>query len=1056
MNYKKESPFQPAEVLVVEASAGAGKTYELAKRYLNLLINPGLKADEIPLKSILAITFTNKATVEMKERILDDLKRLAFDEFGNDVKKRDDLYQSLGTDVKAIQQKASQIMDFIIRDYDLFQVQTIDSFINALLTGCALHINRTAGFSIKDTPDKHMTYSLDFLIEESARNKDTRETLEKFVKQYLSASKNAGWFPKKEIFDQMLELYRLSNIYGLPFNQAKDDYSAVIKLKKEILKRFEELAKARPEGQNKTTTNKISKLLEKSEYFHLADLPFFNKYPGPPMNKGHEAPEEYIKQWRGIIPLTQRLAETEANAKYPVYTSLFNLILEPFARIAGKEDVLFLSELNSKAAGIIGNEQVGIAELYYRLATRFRHYLLDEFQDTSELQWRNLKMMIDDALGSGGSLFYVGDRKQAIFRFRGGEPQLFTQVADEFKHYNVRHKILNINRRSQKAIVEFNNWVFNEENIRNLVNRVCAKKEIADTGLFETRVLDIYRTAKQEYLEKKNQGYVRVDFLMKDEEESSEEKIQKQLMTTVKQLAKRFEYRDIAILTRDNKTVELITGWLMDEKLPVESERTLNVLKNRLITEIISLLKFLQSPIDELNFGGFILGEIFSQAAGLKQQAIRDYLFELKASKSSGKGSLYARFKDKYPDIWSEYMERLFKSAGLISPYELIITIYQQFRVMANFPGNQAFFLKFLDLIKSADDEYIDMDGLLAYISEQGEKRESHLYVSAPQSNSVKVQTIHKSKGLEFPVVIIPFLEPDISRDNPFIIRSENGLDLLHITREHTLFSENISRIYNNDCLDNLVDELNSVYVALTRAKSELYVFIPYSQLKNGEYSNYAIYLIPKDENESFIERGKQVTYKPSDKPEHSEIRQMALSEYQDWLKSLKEETNNAGLFRNRTKIIEGSVMHFLLAHIPDCTDKNIPALVKEAIKDAKIKWPFIKDFSAYQGKLDQILKHPDLKPLFYITEGAVYCEKEFVNSYGDSRRIDRLIITGQETVIVDYKSTGESPAEGQRAAYQKQVKEYAEITSAVYPGRNIKAYIVFLDSLKAEEIKIN
>ena len=1014
MNSKRESPFQPAEVLVVEASAGAGKTYELAKRYLNLLINPELKPNEIPMKSILAITFTNKATVEMKERILDDLKRLAFNEFGNDDKKRDDLSKSFGISAKEIQQKAINIMDFIIRDYDMFQVQTIDSFINALLTGCALHIDRTAGFSIKDTPDKHIAYSLDFLIEESAKNKDARKTLERFVEQYLSASKTAGWFPKKEIFDEILGLYRVSNIYGMAFNQSKDDYGTVIKIKKEIFKRIEDLAACIPEGQNKHTTNRIKKVLEiNNEYFRLDDLPYFYKYPEPPMNKGNIASDEYTKKWCGIIPLTEQLAELEAITKYPVYVNLFNMILDQFSKIACKEDVLFLSELNCKAASIISNEKVGIAEIYCRLSTRFKHYLLDEFQDTSELQWHNLKLMIDDALGSGGSLFYVGDRKQAIFRFRGGEPRLFKQVADEFKRYNVTHKFLTKNRRSQKAIVEFNNWVFSEENLKRLINRVCTKKEITDAGLFETSIMDIYSTAKQDYLEKKDQGYVRVDHLIGDYSESAEEKVKKQLVATIKQLEKRFEYGDIAILARDNKSVELITNWLLEEKLPAESERTLNVLKNRLILEIISLLKFLQSPIDELNFGGFILGEIFAKAAGIKQQEIRNYLFELKSA-GSVKGNLYTKFRDKYPKIWEEYLEWFFKSAGFISPYELIISIYQRFNVMANFPENQAFFIKFLDFIKSADDEYIDLDELLAYLNEQSEKRDSKVYVSALKTNSIKVQTIHKSKGLEFPVVIIPFLEPDISRDNPFISRTAKGMDLLHITQEYTLYSENIRRIYNNDYLNNLVDELNSVYVALTRAKSELYVFIPGTQNKDGEYSNYAFYLIPKGEAEYF-ERGKQVTYPKSAKPEHSEIKQMALSKYQDWLKSLREETGNAGLFKNRNKIIEGNVMHFLLANMPNCTGMDVSTLIKESIKDAKNNFPFIQDFTAYQSKLTQILKHPDFKPFFYVGNGSVYCEKEFVNKYGDIRRIDRLIITDKEAVIVDYKSTTDSPADGLR-----------------------------------------
>jgi ATP-dependent exoDNAse (exonuclease V) beta subunit len=445
------------------------------------------------------------------------------------------------------------------------------------------------------------------------------------------------------------------------------------------------------------------------------------------------------------------------------------------------------------------------------------------------------------------------------------------------------------------------------------------------------------------------------------------------------------------------------------------------------------------------------MGEIFARATGLEQQEIRDYLFALRMNKSAAPtGNLYTKFRNKYNKVWEEYLEWFLKSAGFISPYELIISIYQRFRVMSNFPGNQAFFIKFLDFVKSAEAECIALDDLLVYLAEAGEKREADVYVSAPRLNSIKVQTIHKSKGLEFPVVIIPFLEPDIKRTNPSISKTDQGIDLLYINHDLVLYSDKIKKIYYNDYLNNLIDELNGIYVALTRAKNELYVFIPGAQQKNEEYSNEAFYLIPKGK-EDVIERGAPVTYEKQGKAERSEIKAVPLSDYQDWLKTLKEDSGDISLLRNRGKIMEGSVMHFLLAQIPNCLGADQPELIKNSVKDAKRAFPFVRDFTDYQGKLQQIINHPDFKQFFYTPASSVWCEKEFANQYGDSRRIDRLVVTDKEALIIDYKSSGEL-----REEYQKQVKEYAGMVSAVYPQCKVKAYIVFLDTLKIEIVEID
>ena len=251
------------EVVVVEASAGSGKTYALAKRYLQLLINPGISQEYIPLRSILAITFTNKAAVEMKERILEFLKRIAFDAFENKEQEAD-ILGVLGVDKKVAQKKAHLIMDELIRHYSFFQTQTIDSFINALLLGCALRIDRSASFSIKRDYRNYLAYSLDAVIEEAAANKEVFGFLEEFLEHYLFVENRRGWFPKDDILGLMESLFRLSNKHGGEFQEYAGKGQDVIKKKIALFEKIKELSEDFPQGFNKSAQSSIMRFLEKS------------------------------------------------------------------------------------------------------------------------------------------------------------------------------------------------------------------------------------------------------------------------------------------------------------------------------------------------------------------------------------------------------------------------------------------------------------------------------------------------------------------------------------------------------------------------------------------------------------------------------------------------------------------------------------------------------------------------------------------------------------------------------------------------------------------------
>ncbi|MBU2250995.1 MAG: UvrD-helicase domain-containing protein, partial [Candidatus Omnitrophica bacterium] len=288
------------QVLVVEASAGSGKTFALAKRYLKLLIDPRLGQGKIPLASILAITFTNKATFEMKERILELLKRIALDSFSSP-KEKQDILELLGLSQEQAKTAARDIVEQIIRHYNFFQVQTIDSFINALLLGSALNIERSASFKIKRDYQSYLTYCLDLLIDQASSDKETLKLFEDFLDHYLFVENRKGWFPKEDILGLMHSLFTLSNKFGGLFKGYPGKSSDIIKAKKKVYSLIEELSSQLPEGMNANTRRGILKFLDKNQdIFDLAQLPQGFSKPGPLMNKGSDYSGDFSKIWQKV------------------------------------------------------------------------------------------------------------------------------------------------------------------------------------------------------------------------------------------------------------------------------------------------------------------------------------------------------------------------------------------------------------------------------------------------------------------------------------------------------------------------------------------------------------------------------------------------------------------------------------------------------------------------------------------------------------------------------------------------------------------------------------
>ncbi|MFH1505145.1 MAG: UvrD-helicase domain-containing protein [Candidatus Omnitrophota bacterium] len=1042
--------YDSSQVVIVEASAGSGKTYSLAKRYITLLLKTAAKSEYISLREILAITFTNKAVIEMKERILELLKRIAFNTFESPEQK-EDILSVLGADKGRAKPIAIRIIDELIRHYNFFQVQTIDSFINTLLLGSALNIERSASFQIKRDYLEQLSYCLDLVIEQGAQSRDVFSFLEEFLKHYLFVENKSGWFPKKDILELTQSLFRLSNKYGELFQANKSKSSDVLKKKNYVYQLIKELELLFPKGLNGTDARGIRTFLnENMEIFNISSLPMALAKTKVPMNKGKTAEAGFQEKWERARGEIKELVELDSAAAYNPYVRLFLGIVIFFQAISKKEDVVFLEELNRQARLLFGDEGVTVAEIYYRLAARFKHYLIDEFQDTSILQWYNLKIMVEEALSTGGTLFYVGDKKQAIYRFRGGEAKLFDSLPEQLSIFNIEFKKLSKNWRSQKAIVEFNNKVFSKENLMNAINLSGIAAELSDNKKAVDEVIEVFKDAAQEYKEENCFGYVKVEYINEKDQSQRDEIIQPKIIELLKELKKRFEYEDIAVLTRDNNEVELVSSWLLEEGIPVESEKTLNIAQNPLIKGLISFLKFLYSPIDNLSFASFILSELFYKVCGLSYQDIEQFIFIVHKERPRKYQTLYRLFRQEYPDIWQEYISGFLNSVGFISPYELVVQFYARFQIAEHFSEAQAFFMKFLELIKAKEDEYAGLSGFLTYFENaSGED----LYVHSAHSNAVKILTIHKSKGLEFGVVIIPFLRMDINPEtgekstSSYVVggQGREALELKRITKNHRLYSRNLQEVYAQGYKKACIDELNKIYVALTRAQYELYIFVP---TKSASKNNKARFIVssylPILEIENEI-GSKRVYVRKKSWAEN--IIKVPPSKYEDLALIFAKQGSDADKVQNREKIIQGVIFHFILSFVNNLSESEKETVINQAVSEAENLYPLGRDFSSIKEKISLLVDKEELKSFFYVSGGKVFNEKEIVNNFGDIKRIDRLVIKEKQAWVIDYKLSKEG-----QDKHSDQVLEYMRIIKGIYPKLEVKGFIIYLDEMFSEE----
>ncbi len=1053
--FMSESSNKISQIYILDASAGSGKTYNLSKRYIQLLfLQKDLPYKEV-VKNILAITFTNKATIEMKQRILEFLKKIALNKISEEEKKEIlNLPNKLFVNEKEYQEFAKEILDFVLVNYHDFQIQTIDSFLHQIISAYAIQLEISPVFKVETEYYEYLKYCLDLLIDLSSNNKILKKKFEKFVEKYLIWEQNRTWYPKNYILSILKTLYEETRIYGKSFVLNKTDYSKkILALCEEVIYLTEQLYNKLlviEEKINKNFLNFLKDFIEEykrnplsmtttklSEYFQKEFIP---------TKKNFEVSDSLNNIWKNIRKKIAELFFIFDYTFFDSYIAIFKELEKKLNETAKKQDVIFLEELNKKIYDISSSNKYFVPELYMRLATNIKHCLVDEFQDTNVLQWNNILPILNEILSSGGTFFYVGDKKQAIYRFRGGDYKLFDDVYQKYLNgFHYEKNTLSVNRRSKKNIVEFINNVFSKENLSKFVDSLCSNEEIKE------EILSVYTSSYQDVLEGNLGGYVYGEFISVQNKDAYKLILKEKILNLIKQIKQKSKNKTIAILVRKQKDAEEISEWLLEKGFSVESDKTLNVQENPFVKEIISLLRFLSSPFDNLSFASFLTGEIFLKASEIKSEEIHKFLLE----SANKKSFLYQVFQEEYKDIWNKFFAPLFKNFYFLPVYDLLIQLYFVFDFENNnsFQKNYAFYYHLLELAKLFEEKDCSIRYFL-YKFENLKEEEKNIVTKG--ENVVQIITIHKAKGLEFDIVILPYFTIDIEvgkKEGPFGIRwitkvVDGGLKAIRLQKSHCEYSKELQNLYDEEYKKNLIDELNVLYVAMTRAKERLYLFLPHTKRQ----PNLVKVLIGLGEDKNIIEIGENNFYETSIKDQTTSTIFLEPIKHRGWYQKIVEPKVEINEIKNRAEIKEGEIIHTILSFICNLYGKNIKEEVEKAIEKSKFFFPFIdhKSTEKYKKLVLDLLEKKELKDLFFAKDAEVLCEQEIVTFNGEIKRVDRLIIQGDKVIVLDYKLSYLAEHE---KLYISQVEEYKRILKEIYKDKEIIGYILFLNKLELVEV---
>ena len=1065
---------------VYKASAGSGKTHRLTEEYLLLLFDP---ASPMAYRHILAVTFTNKATDEMKRRIIDELAHIAKGQPSDYISILADEY---GLNELQIRKEGRDILVRILHDYSAFSVSTIDKFFQQTMRAFTREIGLGGGYNVELDTEKVLGEAIDSLLYDLER-KDNKMLLDWLIRFSEEKVENGEtWNIKNDI--QSLS----SEIFKEDFKESSDQVRKNIEDKslmtdyKDMLYQMILIFEKASQQLGEKGLNIMDRFgLRADDFKGGSRSPFlsFVKWANGDVaepTKTFQSLVDNLDNWytgktssdvkanieNAFPELNQcvsdivnhynnsRIYQTSKEINRYFFTlGILGDVDKQVREYAAENNMMLISDTTELLNRIIdGNESPFI---YEKVGQRVNHYMIDEFQDTSGMQWQNFKPLVQDSLADGNRNFIVGDVKQSIYRWRNSDWKLLDSQLDvDFAKEGVNHETLDTNWRSGYNIIGFNNTVFSMgASLLQDTYNTDLPEEVNDenTKRYSSRIEDAYSDSYQQVpiRSRENGGHVKVEFIDTEEHSNWQEYALEQIPLQIEELQDRgYRLKDIAILVRTKKEGAEVANKLLEYKsqyadskykYDIISDESLYVSSSKSIKLIIALLNYLRSPHDR----------------SLRALAIYEY-FKYNDQLES-EGALQKYFSDN--ESLPEEIEARLEGIRELALYEMVETLFELFHNALD-DDEQIYIQAFLDMVLDYTvRNSSDLDAFLNWWNESGVRK---TIFTPDGQDAVRIMTIHKSKGLGFEAVIIPFCNWEIDHKLTTIlwckpkIEPFNQLYLVPVRYSKRLANTIFEDEYYEEKLHAFIDNINVLYVAFTRAKSDLIVFSPMPKRKDVNnissllwnsistpYSNDKFVDLSEyyDDEEGVFEIGEGYIKKQKEEKKHIEevlVNKLPSISFDD---RLKLQLNNKYFFTDTGLRDYGTLMHEIVSAVSTVAD------VEKAAEKYYISGDITQDQKEEViGLLHKFLAR-DLVSEWYTGDYRVLNEVQILQSGGKFVRPDRVMIKGRDAIVIDYKF-----GEKENASYVKQVKNYVtQIKKIGY--ENVKGYICYVRLDKIVEV---
>ncbi len=1055
-----------------KSSAGSGKTFTLVKEYLKLVLNP---TSELTFRRILATTFTNKAANEMKARVLE---ALAFLSDPVPVSSKHDilkgvLLEELGFTTEELQRKSHRVLRAILHNYADFGIGTIDRFTHRIVRTFARDLNLPVNFEIELDNKPLIDQAIDLLLSKIGID----QALTTFLVQFTQNKVDNG------------EKYDLeSDIQSIAVELLKEDGAAAIKALKSYgfddfqkkIDRYKELNdqfldQIQPLGEQATKLIKESGANADSffqggrgiyAYFHyLSELRTEKFSP----NKYVETTIEDDKWYSGKIKkdLEQQAAidtiKGELESLYNQVKELIDSGYKPYKarevqlknlyavalineldKIIGElrttENKVHISEFNKRISDVIAKEPAPF--IYERIGERYHHYLIDEFQDTSVMQFHNLIPLFTNALSQGHFNMLVGDAKQAIYRFRGGEVEQFVALPKIYKSdqnptvassqalFDRVVDIDNLSRnfRSKEEIVNFNTSFFN----------YCFEKYQEIGSLYEGHA----QTPRDNH----SGGYVEVHFCEKpvkisdnsDEVDDDPEQIEVIIDRIERCLQQGYQLRDIVLLFRGNNKANEVAKILIDKGYKIASAESVMIANSAAVKLIVNVLYVLINPSESI-YKKHIIDALF--ANGHFQGESLDAVYTRILSKNDA-----ASFWEKMGFTAEQLPFNALRQRPL---FELIETTFRAFGLLEKAdPYIQFFMDEVFDYSLASNNDIL---GFLTW----WEQRKGSKSITLPEGlDALNIMTIHKSKGLEFPVVIMPYATELLKvGGGKWVVDAAAELpidQLAYIQISSVLENTKYESVYLEEKRNATIDFFNTIYVAFTRPEDRLYI-ISNKPLKNSKTLNISTlmvdYLSSKgqwDENEkTFVLSGKEVLTTSSQTHVAANAEELLTFISKDWNEKLAlsyQAPDYWDINFGEDARQYGNTIHLILALIR--TKEDISRVLDKLLKQGSIT---VEQRARYAQEIALMIDQPAFSP--YFQEGLkVKTECDLLTPDGKTLRPDRVVYFEDAVKVIDFK-TGK-PSE----KHKEQLRNYISLLQQTEQMK-VTGSLVYIGTLEEVEV---